>query len=158
MDDLRQLVLSDSSCPREAHELLCPRQHEAAIGRAAHGHATAALELQHSLVTQLVEGAQHRVGVDAEDSREVPRRREALTGLGFTVGNRPPDLASDLFVERGLVRTTYFELQYGLSLTRTINTSQGTPSPGTSDVSPPNRVVASWSPPPPPSQGAVTEK
>ena len=79
VDDLRQLVLSDSSCPRETHELPSPRQHEAAIWRAAHGHATAALELQHPLVAQLVEGAQHRVGVDAEDRGEVPGRRQALT-------------------------------------------------------------------------------
>jgi hypothetical protein len=61
------------------------------------GDAASAAELEKAFVTELAQGSQNRVGVDAEDRGEIPGRREPLARFRFAVGDRPPDLGGGLF-------------------------------------------------------------
>ena len=54
---------------------------------------------EEALVAQETQRAQHRVGVDSEHRREVPRLWDALAGRGFAVGDRAADFGRDLLVE-----------------------------------------------------------
>ena len=94
----------------EVDEFLCSLDDGAAFGRAGDGDAAAAPELEQSLVAEQPQRTQHGVGVDAEDGGEVLGGREALSGLGFSVGDRASDLGGDLFVEVGGVGFVYLDI------------------------------------------------
>jgi glucose/arabinose dehydrogenase len=61
--------------------------------------ATPAPELEQSLVAEQAQRTQHGVRVDAEDGGEILRRREALSRLRLSLGDRPSNLSGDLFVQ-----------------------------------------------------------
>ena len=81
------------------------------------GDATSASELEQALVAEEPQRAEHGVGVDVEDGGEILRGREALSRLGFSVGDRPANLAGDLFVQVGGVGAVDLDIQHGASNT-----------------------------------------
>jgi len=66
--------------------------------RSDNADATAGPHFEQSLVAQGSEGAKHRVGVDTHHGCQVPRRGQALTGLGFAFGDSATDFSCDLVV------------------------------------------------------------
>ena len=87
------------------HELLCARTYKAAFRNTGHGHASSTLELENSLITQLMEGPENGVGVHAQDGSEVLCGREPLSSTRFTIGKRSSYLSRDLLMKRALVGT-----------------------------------------------------
>ena len=63
---------------------------------------------------------EHRVRVDPEHRRQVPSRREPLTGFRLTVGNGAADGGSDLFVQGDRAVEVDFHLRSGTSHNVTI--------------------------------------
>jgi hypothetical protein len=69
-----------------------------ALGRCGHDDPPSPTELEKALFSQQPKGAQHGVRVHPEHGGEILGLRDALTGTSFTVGDRSPDVGSDLFV------------------------------------------------------------
>ena len=84
-----------------ADEVVDAGDHVASVGGAGDCDAAAAPELEHPLVAEEAQRAQHGVRVDAEDGREVPGGRQTLARLRLAVGDRAPDLCRDLLEELG---------------------------------------------------------
>src|SRR5581483_1680383 len=99
LDDVDELVglVAVRACVVE--ELFCFFDEDTLLGRAGDGDAAAAPELEEAFVPELAEGAEHGVGVDAENVGEVFRGREPLAGLCLAVGDCTADLAGDLLVQ-----------------------------------------------------------
>ena len=72
---------------------------DAPVRGSGHGDATAAAELEQSLVAQYAQRAEHGVGVDADDGGQIFGGRETLARTGFTVGDRASDLRGDLLMQ-----------------------------------------------------------
>jgi hypothetical protein len=100
-DDLDQLVQVITLTAGVLDKFSCSLDDGAALGRPGDGDATAASELEQSLVAEQPQRTEDGVGVDVEDGGEVLGRGEALAGLCLAVGDRPSDLAGDLFVQIG---------------------------------------------------------
>ena len=66
-------------------------------------------ELDKSLVSQLPQRAENRIGVHPEDLGQIAGRRQALAGTGLAFRYRSAYLGSDLFVEEG--RITRIDLE-----------------------------------------------
>ena len=63
-----------------------------------------AAKLEQSLVAQLAQGAQHRVGVDPEHGCQILGWWQTLAGLRLALGDGTADLGCDLLVQlRGRV-------------------------------------------------------
>src|SRR5579875_2106620 len=84
----------------EGHQLPRLFEHRSPLGRAGHARATASTELEQALITQQAQRTQHGVGVDAQLSREIARRRKPFTRSGLTVQDRAPDGAGHLLKNR----------------------------------------------------------
>jgi hypothetical protein len=77
-------------------------------------------ELDESLVSQLPQGPQNRVGVHPEDLGQIAGRRQALSGTGLAFGYRSAYLGSDLFVEEGRITRVDLETVHSANYTSTI--------------------------------------
>ena len=86
--------------PGEQDEVAPSFDDGALVGRADHGDAPAAAELEQALVAERAQGTKHGVRVDAEHGSEIPGRREALAGLGLAVGDRTANLGGGLLEQR----------------------------------------------------------
>jgi hypothetical protein len=84
----------------------------AALGRPGHDGSTTAAKLEQTLVLQQPQGAKDGVRVDPENGREVPCRRESLTGLRLSVGDGTPDLGRDLQIEVGAIRFVHLDTNH----------------------------------------------
>jgi hypothetical protein len=87
--------------PCERDELARLLNDCAAFGRARDRDASAAPEVEQSLLAKRSERAQDSVRVDAEHCGQVLRRRKAFAGFGFAFGDGAADLGGDLFVQVG---------------------------------------------------------
>ena len=103
LEDLDELVGPIALGACEAKQLPRSLDDGAALGGAADGYPAAAAKLEQAFVSELPEGAQHGVRVDAEYSGEVLRRWQTLSRAGFAVGDRASNLGRDLFMEIGRV-------------------------------------------------------
>ena len=81
----------------------------AAFGHGGHPDAPAAPELQQSLVAELAERAQDRVGVDPEQLGEIAGGRDPFPGLALPRGDGPADRRGHLLVQGAKV--LFFEAQ-----------------------------------------------
>jgi hypothetical protein len=99
LDDLHQLVDLVPVAARQAEEFLGLGNDCAATRCAGDSDPAPAPELQQSFVAQLPQGPKDSVRVDAENLREIARRRKAFSGLRLTVCDRPTDLRCDLLVQ-----------------------------------------------------------
>jgi hypothetical protein len=112
MDDVDQFVCSVAVGTGEADQRLGLLYHCSAVGGAGDRDASAAAELEQALVAKLAQGPEDGVGVDAENGGEVLRGRQALARLGFSVCDRPADLAGDLLVKVGRVASVDLDIQH----------------------------------------------
>jgi hypothetical protein len=113
MDDLDELVESVAVLAGETNEGARLVDHLTLLRSSSDSDATTATELQQSFVAKLAERSQDGVGVHAEDGGEVSGRREALSLLGFSVGDRAAHLAGDLCVEIDRVVAVHLDIQHG---------------------------------------------
>src|ERR1019366_9972754 len=102
-DHGRDLFSLVTLTPCEGEQLIDPRQHRALLRCAHHSHAATSREIEETLVSQDVEGADHRVLVDAEDRCKVDGPRHSLSWSRLTVRDGPTDLGSHHVVERDRV-------------------------------------------------------
>jgi hypothetical protein len=71
------------------------------------GHTPAALEVEDALVSKCSEGPENGVRVNAEHGGHAAGRWEPRARSHLTLGNAPPDLRSDLLMQRdGVVSGT----------------------------------------------------
>ena len=83
----------------EANELPRVRGNGSSFGSRGDGDATTAAELEQLLIAQLAQRPENGVRIDAEDSREVPRRRETFSRTCLAIGDGAADLRGHLLVE-----------------------------------------------------------
>jgi hypothetical protein len=102
---------------READEFARARDNGAALRRAGDRDAAAAPKLEQALVAQRSQRAQDRVGVDADDGREVARWRQPLARPRFAFGDRAADLGRDLCVQVGRIMAVDLDAKHGASYT-----------------------------------------
>ena len=115
LDDPDQLVEPVAVAAGEADEVAGLLDDLAALRRARDGDAAAAAELEQALVAQRPERAEDGVRVDAEHGGEVPRRRQALSGLRLAVPDRAADLGRHLLVELGRLVPIDLDAEHGAS-------------------------------------------
>jgi hypothetical protein len=83
----------------ERDQLTRPRHHGTALrGYSGHGHTSPSTELDKSLFPQRPKRSEHRVGIDTENSSEISRRRQPITGASLAVGERATKRRRHLFV------------------------------------------------------------
>ncbi len=99
-DHLHQLVATKAVLECKGDQVARPGDDGAAFGRTCHGDAVTPSELQQTLVSELAQGTEHRVGIDTEHRCEVTGRRKPLSGVRLAVCDRAPDLGCNLFVQR----------------------------------------------------------
>jgi hypothetical protein len=98
-DNPNELVQPVAVVPREPHELPRLRNHGSLLGGSRDRDPATAPKLEQPLVAERPEGPQDRVGVHAEDGREVACRRQPLARARLAIGDRATDLCSHLLVE-----------------------------------------------------------
>ncbi len=114
-DDPGELVGSVAVEAGEVEEVLGASDDSTALRCAGDGDAVASSKLEQAFVAQHPQGAEHGVGVDAENGREVFAGRKAFSRLRLTLCDRATDLSSDLLVEVGAVGSIDIDIQYGAS-------------------------------------------
>jgi hypothetical protein len=91
-EDFHDLVLLVPVLAGKPEQFTTPNDNLTQSGRVSnHRHASAALEFQKALISEMAKGAEHRVVVDPAYSRHVSSRRQPPTGLDLTFG----DLATE---------------------------------------------------------------
>lgn len=73
--------------------------YDALFGSPRHRDPPATAELEEPFIPKDPEGAEHRVGVHAQDGCEVSGRRQPVTWVSFPVGDRSADLGRHLLVK-----------------------------------------------------------
>jgi hypothetical protein len=117
LDDVDQFVEAVAVTACELDEVAGSFDDRALLGCADHGDATPAAELEQAFVAEQPERTQDGVRVHTEDGGEVLGGREALARLGFSVGDRPPDLTGDLLEEIGAIASVELDIQHDASNT-----------------------------------------
>src|SRR3984957_8277937 len=101
LDDLDDLIGPIALSLGQSDQLSCPRNQQA-FGRSVSGDGDPppSAKLQEPLVPEYPQGTEDGIGVDPEHRGQVPGRWKALARTRFTLGDRPPDQARNLFVQR----------------------------------------------------------
>jgi len=130
LDDPYQFVLLVALTQRELDQLAGTGDHRAPIGRLhGYGYPAAPTELEKTFVPELSKGAQHRVGIDPEDSGQILGGGKSFAGLGLTVGNGSAEFSGNLLEqEHGTLRID-LDWQHHANHTSTMSDNRRTQAP-----------------------------
>jgi predicted nucleic acid-binding Zn ribbon protein len=104
----------------EGQEVSRTSQNLAPLRRPGNRYSPPAAKLEQSLVAELTQRAQRRIGVDADDRGQVLGWREPLARLRLTIRDGTTDLGRHLFVQLHVLVPLYLDFQHGASHTSVI--------------------------------------
>jgi hypothetical protein len=93
-----------------------------------HRDASAASKFEQPFVSKQPKSPEDCVGVDAQDGGKVPSGGESLTRMGFSLGNRPPDLGRDLVMQGNRLSPIHLDSYHGDSDSSTITDTIPSPT------------------------------
>jgi len=110
LDDLDQLMRSETLTTSEVHQLASPDNDCRAFRRSGNRHPSSPAELEQTFVPQEPKGTENGIGVDTQDRSEVLGGRHAFAGRSFSVSDGASDLGGHLFVESHRVGTVNLDM------------------------------------------------
>jgi hypothetical protein len=100
-----EIVSAVAAGSGEGDQFLGFRDDRSSLGSPRHHNRASSAHLEKAFAPEHSKGAQHSVGVHAENRGEVLGLGDPIAWSGLAFGNGTPNLCRDLLVEKGLILT-----------------------------------------------------